>query len=134
MANGKANKTMGEMISKLRKEKGMTQKEIADLLFITDKAVSKWERDVSCPDSAILPKLCEILEIPIEELMSCKTASQSKKTKSESVFENILKAITFSCGVATAVFGISGMLSAELGFSLLGVGLACAGFALLLND
>ena len=42
-----ANKSMGEIISTLRKEKGMTQKEIADMLNITDKAVSKWEREVS---------------------------------------------------------------------------------------
>ena len=42
-----ANKSMGEIISTLRKEKGMTQKELADRLNLTDKAVSKWERDVS---------------------------------------------------------------------------------------
>ena len=42
-----ANKSMGEIISTLRKEKGMTQKELADRLSITDKAVSKWEREVS---------------------------------------------------------------------------------------
>ena len=42
-----ANKSMGEIISTLRKEKGMTQKELADQLNITDKAVSKWEREVS---------------------------------------------------------------------------------------
>jgi len=41
------NKSMGEIISTRRKEKGMTQKELADLLSITDKAVSKWEREVS---------------------------------------------------------------------------------------
>ena len=39
------NRSMGEIISTLRKEKGMTQKQLADLLNITDKAVSKWERD-----------------------------------------------------------------------------------------
>ena len=42
-----ANKSMGEVISTLRREKGMTQKELADKLNITDKAVSKWERGVS---------------------------------------------------------------------------------------
>ena len=41
------NKSMGEIISTLRKEKGMTQKELADMLNITDKAVSKWEREIS---------------------------------------------------------------------------------------
>lgn len=42
-----ANKSMGEIIAALRREKGMTQKELADMLNITDKAVSKWERGVS---------------------------------------------------------------------------------------
>ena len=42
-----SSKSMGETISTLRKEKGLTQKELADQLNITDKAVSKWEREVS---------------------------------------------------------------------------------------
>ena len=42
-----ANKSMGEIISTLRKEKGMTQKQLAELLCISDKTVSKWERGVS---------------------------------------------------------------------------------------
>ena len=42
-----ANRSMGEIISTLRKEKGMTQKQLADMLNITDKAVSKWEREIS---------------------------------------------------------------------------------------
>ena len=42
-----ANKSMGEIISTLRKEKGMTQKELAERLNLTDKAVSKWEREIS---------------------------------------------------------------------------------------
>lgn len=42
-----ANRSMGEIISTLIREKGMTQKEIADMLGITDKAVSKWEREIS---------------------------------------------------------------------------------------
>lgn len=41
------NRSMGEIIATLRREKGMTQKELADMLNITDKAVSKWERDFS---------------------------------------------------------------------------------------
>ena len=59
------NKSMGEIISILRKEKGMTQKEIADRLGITDKAVSKWERDVAYPDTGTIPKLAEILGVTV---------------------------------------------------------------------
>ena len=55
-----ANTSMGEIISTLRKEKSMTQKDIANQLGITDKAVSKWERDIAFPDTATIPKLAEI--------------------------------------------------------------------------
>ena len=47
--------TLGGRIARLRKEKGMTQLELADRMGVTDKAVSKWERDVSCPDIASMP-------------------------------------------------------------------------------
>ena len=50
-----ANKSMGEIISTFRREKGMTQKELANMLNITDKAVSKWERDIACPDTMTIP-------------------------------------------------------------------------------
>ena len=48
------NQSMGDMISTLRKEKGMTQKDLADRLSITDKAVSKWERGLAVPDVSLL--------------------------------------------------------------------------------
>ena len=49
--------TLGQKIAELRKAKNMTQLELANQLNITDKAVSKWERDISCPDINTFPKL-----------------------------------------------------------------------------
>ena len=49
--------TLGAMIASLRKERQMTQLELAEQLGVTDKAVSKWERNLSCPDIAAIPKL-----------------------------------------------------------------------------
>ena len=49
--------TMGEMISTLRKENNMTQLQLAEKMGVTDKAVSKWERDLSCPDIDSIPRL-----------------------------------------------------------------------------
>lgn len=69
-----SNKSMGEIISTLRREKGMTQKELADMLSITDKAVSKWERDLAYPDTQTIPRLAEILDISVENLMNAKLA------------------------------------------------------------
>ena len=54
-------KTLGTRIAELRKQHGMTQLELAEKMGVTDKAVSKWERDLSCPDINSLPNLAEIL-------------------------------------------------------------------------
>ena len=61
-------KTLGMLISQKRKEKGMTQLELAQKMGVTDKAVSKWERDLSCPDINSLPVLAETLGVSISEL------------------------------------------------------------------
>ena len=55
-------KSIGETIASLRKQKGMTQNELAEKMNVTDKAVSKWERDLSCPDINTISKLADILE------------------------------------------------------------------------
>ena len=65
--------TLGGRIARLRKEKGMTQLELADCMGVTDKAVSKWERDVSCPDVASMPRLAETLGATVDALMAART-------------------------------------------------------------
>lgn len=64
------NKKMGQFICELRKDSQMTQKELADKLHITDKAVSKWERGLSCPDISLLPRLAELLGVTVGELLN----------------------------------------------------------------
>ena len=54
--------TLGSSIRSLRIKKKLTQAQLADILGVTDKAVSKWERDLSYPDIALFPKLADILE------------------------------------------------------------------------
>ena len=71
-------KTTGQFISFLRKEKGMTQKELADMLNITDKAVSKWERDVACPDINTLPKLAEIFGTTVDLILTAEPAGTAE--------------------------------------------------------
>lgn len=60
----------GELIRALRLEKGMTQKELAGALHISDKAVSKWERGLGCPDVSLLSGLSRALGVHIEKLLS----------------------------------------------------------------
>ena len=56
-------KTMGAFISALRKANGMTQQELADKLNVSNKAVSRWERDECAPDITLIPPLAEILGV-----------------------------------------------------------------------
>ena len=63
-------KEIGKFIAKCRKEKNLTQAQLAEKLNITDRAVSKWETGKSMPDSSIMLELCEILGITVNELLS----------------------------------------------------------------
>lgn len=63
--------TLGNFISTQRKKLGMTQKELAKKINVTDKAISKWERGAGLPDINILEPLAEALEINLVELMTC---------------------------------------------------------------
>ncbi|SNS31110.1 Helix-turn-helix [Anaerovirgula multivorans] len=60
---------VGKLILGLRKEKGMTQKQLADAMNISDKAISKWERGLGCPDVALLYELSEVLGVNIEKIL-----------------------------------------------------------------
>ena len=63
------NAKTGAFIRELRRERNMTQKELADELHITDRAVSKWERGLNAPDIALLEPLSEALGVTIAELI-----------------------------------------------------------------
>lgn len=72
------NGKIGSFIRELRKEKGLTQKDLADVLHITDRAVSKWERGLNAPDIALLEPLSEMLEVSVGELILGERAEQPK--------------------------------------------------------
>lgn len=61
--------TTGRFLSTLRKAKGMTQRELAELLNVSDKAVSRWERDESMPDILLLPVLADIFDVTCDDLL-----------------------------------------------------------------
>ncbi len=61
---------VGKLILSLRKEKGMTQKDLAHLMNISDKTISKWERGLGCPDVSLLGVLSKILGVNIEKILS----------------------------------------------------------------
>ena len=61
---------IGKFIAECRKQKKLTQMQLAEKLGITDKAISKWERGIAMPDSSIMLELCDILSISVNELLS----------------------------------------------------------------
>ena len=65
-------KTFGAYILQRRRELGMTQKELAQRLYVTESAVSKWERGLSYPDITLLQNICSVLEITEHELLTIK--------------------------------------------------------------
>ena len=64
------NEKFGNFVKELRKEKNLTQKELAKRINITDKAVSKWERGLSFPDITMLNILSKELDVTVEELLN----------------------------------------------------------------
>ncbi len=80
---------IGKFIAACRKEKGMTQNELAEILDVTDKAVSKWENGRCMPDISSLQTLTETLGITINELLSGERITEDKHL--ERADENIVQ-------------------------------------------
>ena len=72
-------KTIGQFIAVLRKANGMTQQEIADRLNVSNKAVSRWERDECAPDITLIPALAELLGVTCDELLKGERIISSEK-------------------------------------------------------
>lgn len=117
------NEKMGQFISELRKSNQMTQKELAEKLDVSDKAVSKWERGQSYPDISLLSPLSDILGITTTELLNGERAGQEAINVETSVVnaleyvgktarsklklaQNILAA-TFSIFILLGIFVVS---------------------------
>ena len=126
-----ANKTMGEIISTRRHELNMTQKDLAEQLNVTDKAVSKWERDVAFPDTGTIPKLADILGVSVEELLGAKSVQTPGHRGAGYLLDLILKAVPLAMGIAVTVTAILGKLDMISGFVMLGIGWTCVGIYLL---
>jgi transcriptional regulator with XRE-family HTH domain len=85
--------SFGVFLKEKRQEKTLTQKQLAELLYVTESAVSKWEKDVAHPDISLLPKLAEILGVTEHELI---TASIDKQAREEKVQAKKWRAFSLS--------------------------------------
>ena len=122
-----AQLSFGEMVRTLRAEKGMTQLDLARKMGVTDKAVSKWERDLSIPDVASLPKLAEELGTSVDELLQAKTAPAA-------LVELVLKAVALAMGVGVVALTIMDEVEPRNALGLLGVGVACLALVQLMHS
>ena len=86
----------GQFLAQLRREKGMTQKELAATLYVSDKAVSKWERGLSVPDISLLVPLAEQLNVTVAELLQGRRVEEEQRFTREETEDLIRKALTFS--------------------------------------
>ena len=124
-------KTFGSMIAKLRKEKGMTQLELAEKMGVTDKAVSKWERDLSFPDVNTIPKLAEMFNVTTDELLQVKEDA-NKNITNKKVFEIVnlaFKGVALAMGVAVLVLSFLNQIIADEAMRMLAIGLTCLAIA-----
>lgn len=124
-------KSLGKIIAELRKENNMTQMDLAEKMCVTDKAVSKWERDISCPDIKTINKLAEIFNVDINILLNTKVNTKSIKT--HSIINQILSSIAVAMGVACIVLLLINKVDIKDAILMLAIGLTSIGIYILKN-
>lgn len=121
-------KTIGSFISALRKANGMTQKNLAEKLNVSDKTVSRWERDESAPDLSLIPVIAEIFGVTSDELLRGEKMPQSdyqeksdakKEKQLQWIAENNKTKFTVKSiiSVGISVIGIIAAMIANFGFT-----------------
>lgn len=133
-------KTMGNFLVALRKANGMTQQEVADRLNVSNKTISKWERDEGCPEIMMLPCLAELYSVTVDEILRGERITkeenkESKEIKSEKQIKYLIeraKTKFKNLSIISVVLGVAAVLLAYTigdmlyNFSLLWVGLLIA--------
>ncbi|WP_346671252.1 helix-turn-helix domain-containing protein [Faecalicoccus acidiformans] len=90
------NEKFGQFLSEIRKEKSMTQKELADKLFVSDKTVSKWERGNSLPNVTLLVPIADVFGITVTELLKGEKISGNKSLSTDEVEDLIINSLDLS--------------------------------------
>ena len=97
--------TTGRFIAELRKQKGFTQKELAENLMVTDKAISRWETGKGLPDTSLLKPLGDVLGVSITELLSGKRIEEvDMKEQADNI---ILEALNYSKRMLASVISVT---------------------------
>lgn len=97
-------KTLGNYIKEKRTEKGYSQKQLAQMLYVTESAVSKWERGANYPDITMISDLCRVLDISEHELITASNDDDYRQIKRESkLYRRITDAVFITLSVAYAI-------------------------------
>ncbi len=88
-------KTLGSFIKVKRTEKNYSQKDLAEMLFVTEGAVSKWERGVSYPDITLISDICRVLDISEHELITASTDTDTRKMTHEARKYRVIRSTWF---------------------------------------
>lgn len=129
-----SNKSIGKIISKLREEKGITQKELGEKLGVTEKDISDWEKNVSTPDEDVILKLSEFFGVSSEEFTNSKTSSDVRSNKINYIIDIVLRTIPIAMGAALIVSTIISQIDLKSGFMMLGLSVVSMGIYLLKNE
>ena len=90
------NEKFGQFLAEIRKEKQMTQKELAEKLFVSDKTVSKWERGNSMPNVTLLIPIADVLGITVTELLKGEKLREEKTLNSDEVENLVVNSLDLS--------------------------------------
>lgn len=132
---------VGRFIAQTRKEKGLTQRQLADGLQISDKTISKWETGKGLPEVSLMMPLCEALQISVNELLSGERIAENEfKEKTERVIMDLVKereenkkkvllavvSMVVTLVASLTIILVAGLLQMEQWqrFMLIGIGLA----------
>lgn len=90
------NEKFGLFVADLRKGKNLTQKELAEKLYVSDKTVSKWERGLSMPNVALLLPIADVLDTTVTELLRGEKLDTQKRLDTKEVEELVVNSLDFS--------------------------------------
>lgn len=139
-----AENTIGQFIAALRKANGLTQQDVADRLNVSNKAVSRWERDECAPDLSVIPALAEMFGVTCDELLKGKritepTSPERKEPKVDKQVKALINrslsgfktlvfiALAVACVGIICMFGISyGFYRPVIGFAVMMLFEICA--------
>lgn len=103
---------IGDLIIELRREKKMTQKQLAEHLHISDRTVSKWERNIGYPDISLLQPLAEVLDIDVDILLSGKRENKQQEQKNSSyLLSYVSERMRKNTHILMGVLGLIGMFA-----------------------